>query len=76
MSVASRRVTIVNERGLHARASRAFVVEAIKFKSSVTVRREELIVDQAGFRDRVTNWPRGACHRAALRADLLARNDD
>lgn len=44
MSVASRRVTIVNERGLHARASRAFVVEAIKYESNVTVRREELTV--------------------------------
>jgi phosphocarrier protein len=44
VTVASRRVTIVNERGLHARASRLFVVEAIKFRSAVTVRRDDLTV--------------------------------
>ena len=44
-TIAIRRVVIVNERGLHARASRLFVVEAMKFKSKVKVRRDDILVD-------------------------------
>ncbi len=44
MSVAGRRVLIVNERGLHARASRLFVVEAMKFQSKIQVRRDDILV--------------------------------
>ncbi len=35
---------IVNERGLHARASRVFVAMATTFKAKVTVRRDDLVV--------------------------------
>jgi phosphocarrier protein len=36
---------IVNERGLHARASRLFVTTAERFESRVTVRRDGVCVD-------------------------------
>lgn len=45
MSVARRIAVIVNERGLHARASRLFVITAERFKARVTVRRDEVCVD-------------------------------
>jgi phosphocarrier protein len=38
-------VTIVNERGLHARASRVFVTTAMQFDAKVSVRRDSQTVD-------------------------------
>jgi phosphocarrier protein len=45
VSVARRTAVIVNERGLHARASRLFVTTAGQFDARVTVRREDVCVD-------------------------------
>jgi phosphocarrier protein len=45
VTVVRRRVTIVNEKGLHARASRLFVTTAESFAAKVTVRRDTLVVD-------------------------------
>lgn len=44
MSAARRTATIVNERGLHARASRQFVLAAQEFDAKVTVRRDDVLV--------------------------------
>jgi phosphocarrier protein len=44
MSVARRTAVIVNERGLHARASRLFVLTAEKFNARVTVQRDDVCV--------------------------------
>ncbi len=45
MAVAERRVRIVNELGLHARPAAAFVKVAGKFKSEISVAREEMVVN-------------------------------
>jgi phosphocarrier protein len=44
VGAASRRATIVNAKGLHARPSRRFVVEASKFDARVSIRSEGLLV--------------------------------
>jgi len=44
VSEARRTATIVNERGLHARASRLFIITAQEFDAKVTVRRDDLLV--------------------------------
>ena len=44
MTAARRRVEIVNAKGLHARASRLFVITAAKFDATVTIRRDDLVV--------------------------------
>jgi phosphocarrier protein HPr len=43
--IAQARVEIVNERGLHARASAKFVKLAMGFQSEITVARDETTVD-------------------------------
>ncbi|OGU33025.1 MAG: hypothetical protein A3K13_12325 [Gemmatimonadetes bacterium RIFCSPLOWO2_12_FULL_68_9] len=45
MAVVERRVTIVNELGLHARPAAAFVKVAGRFKAEVTVGRDDLVVN-------------------------------
>lgn len=45
MAVAERKVTIVNELGLHARPAAAFVKVAGRFKAEVTVGRDEMVVN-------------------------------
>ena len=44
MSPVRRTAVIVNEKGLHARASRLFVTTAAQFTAQVTVRRDDLVV--------------------------------
>lgn len=44
-TVASKRVTIVNKLGLHARAAAKFVKLASRFEAQVCVRRDEQEVD-------------------------------
>lgn len=41
---ARRTVTIVNERGLHARASAMFVREASRFSSTIVVQKDDQVV--------------------------------
>ncbi|MBI2073979.1 MAG: HPr family phosphocarrier protein [Gemmatimonadetes bacterium] len=45
VAVVERRVTIVNELGLHARPAAAFVKVAGRFKAEVTVGRDDLVVN-------------------------------
>jgi phosphocarrier protein len=45
VAVAERRVRIVNELGLHARPAAAFVKVAGKFKSEISVGRDEMVVN-------------------------------
>jgi phosphocarrier protein len=45
VAVVERRVTIVNELGLHARPAAAFVKVAGRFKAEVTVGRDEMVVN-------------------------------
>ena len=45
MAVVERKVTIVNELGLHARPAAAFVKVAGQFKAEVTVGRDEMVVN-------------------------------
>lgn len=45
MAVAERRVTIVNELGLHARPAAAFVNVASRFKAEVSVGRDDVMVN-------------------------------
>lgn len=51
LAEARRTVTIVNERGLHARASAKFVATAQNFESSVFVRRGSELVDASSIMD-------------------------
>lgn len=48
---AQRLVRICNKRGLHARPSRKFAETAIGFKSAITVRREDEVVDATSLMD-------------------------
>ena len=45
MAVAERRVTIVNELGLHARPAAAFVKVASLFAADVSVSRDDMVVN-------------------------------
>lgn len=45
MAVVERKVTIVNELGLHARPAAAFVKIAGRFKAEVSVGRDEMVVN-------------------------------
>ena len=45
MAVAERRVTIVNELGLHARPAAAFVKVASQFAADVSVSRDDMVVN-------------------------------
>lgn len=45
MAVVERKVTIVNELGLHARPAAAFVKVAGRFQAAVTVGRDDLVVN-------------------------------
>ena len=45
MAVVERRVTIVNELGLHARPAAAFVKIAGAFKAEISVRRDDMVVN-------------------------------
>ena len=45
MAVVERKVTIVNELGLHARPAAAFVKVAGRFRAEVTVGRDEMVVN-------------------------------
>lgn len=45
MAVVERKVTIVNELGLHARPAAAFVKVAGRFKATVTVGRDDMVVN-------------------------------
>ncbi len=45
MAVVERRVTIVNELGLHARPAAAFVKIAGAFKAEISVSRDDMVVN-------------------------------
>jgi len=45
VAVVERKVTIVNELGLHARPAAAFVKVAGRFRAEVTVGRDEMVVN-------------------------------
>jgi len=45
VAVVERRVTIVNELGLHARPAAAFVKIAGAFKAEISVRRDDMVVN-------------------------------
>ncbi len=45
MAVVERKVTIVNELGLHARPAAAFVKVASGFKSQISVGRDDMVVN-------------------------------
>lgn len=45
MAVVERKVTIVNELGLHARPAAAFVKVAGRYQAEVTVGRDEMVVN-------------------------------
>lgn len=45
MAVVERKVTIVNELGLHARPAAAFVKVAGRFQAEVTVGRDDMVVN-------------------------------
>lgn len=45
MAVIERKVTIVNELGLHARPAAAFVKIASAFKAQISVAREDMVVN-------------------------------
>ena len=47
----SRSAELVNQRGLHARASAAFAREASKFAAKVTVRHDGMIANAASIMD-------------------------
>ena len=46
-----RALTIVNQRGLHARASRKLAELALKFDAQVTVRRDDEVADATSLMD-------------------------
>jgi phosphocarrier protein len=48
---ASRTAEIVNQRGLHARASAAFAREAARFDAKVTVKHEDMSASAASIMD-------------------------
>lgn len=51
MSGARRVLTIVNQRGLHARASRKLAELALKYEARITVRREDDSADATSLMD-------------------------
>jgi len=51
MSVASRSMRILNQRGLHARASRKLAELALAYEARITVRRDEEAVDATSLMD-------------------------
>ncbi len=84
----SRSAELVNQRGLHARASAAFAREASKFNAKVTVRYDGMTASAASIMDLLMLGARvgqtieidaeGAEAQAALEAvcDLIARRFD
>lgn len=84
----SRSAELVNQRGLHARASAAFAREASKFNAKVTVRYDGMSASAASIMDLLMLGARfgqtieidaeGAQAREALEAvcDLIARRFD
>jgi phosphocarrier protein len=84
----TRSAELVNQRGLHARASAAFAREAVKYDAKITVRHDGMTASAASIMDLLMLGARfgqvieidaeGAQAREALDAvcDLIARKFD